>query len=94
MATTNVYAASIGTEAFSGIEQDRWKPGRNYARVEGGPCVWLIVATLRRLEGDEQKTAEEWGISPDQVRRANHYYEKHSNLIDAHFLLVNEKETA
>lgn len=94
MAATNVYEAPTTSETFPGIEQDRWKPGRHYARVEGGPRVWLIIGTLRRLGGDEQKTADEWAISLEQVRHAIHYYERHSELIDAHILLINEEETA
>jgi len=75
-----------------GIGLDRHRPGRHRARLEPeGIAVWAIVANLQGTNGDVARTAFEYAISEDAVRRAIAYYDRNRELIDA-FLLVSRAE--
>lgn len=65
------------------IERDPLRPGRDEARLKQyGIAVWAVIGALESVGGDVEDAAAEHDISPDAVRAALAYYERHRELID------------
>ncbi|HEV2109520.1 MAG TPA: hypothetical protein VGR16_14770 [Thermomicrobiales bacterium] len=73
------------------VEQDSHRTGRHHARLVGsGTHVWVIIATLHRLDGNVEAVARAFDNPVEAVQAAIRYYQRHQQLIDAQILLQNE----
>ena len=74
-------------EQYVDLDYDRFG-GRADARLkESGVSVWAIVAYLDVYDGDANKVAEVYELSPEEMMAALAYYRQNKAYIDARILL-------
>ena len=67
------------------IELDRYRPGPAGARLKkSGVPVWALISYYQQaVHEDLEQTARDYELTPEDVRVALEYYERHRKAIDA-----------
>ena len=74
-------------EQYVDLDYDRFG-GRADARLkESGVSVWAIVMYLNLYEGDVERVAWHFELSPEEMEAALAYYQRNKRYIDARVLL-------
>lgn len=76
------------------IEPDPYRVGKSEARLKGrGVAVWALVGQYRAKTSADpaRQVAEEYEITPEQMRAALAYYERHRDAIDRRLAEADEE---
>ena len=70
------------------IESDPLDLGPSEAQIAGhGVSVWALIAHLQAVGDDHVQAAADYGLDPNAVKAAIHYYCRHRPLIEARIAL-------
>ena len=77
-------------EKHIGLDHERFG-GRADARLKvSGVDIWAIVTYLNLYEGDADRVAREYDLSPEEMAAALAYYQRYKQYIDARILLNDD----
>ena len=69
------------------IEPNPFKVGASEVRLaDSGVSVWAIIGYYHAVEGDATRVAEDYEVSPEEVRAALAYYERNKKAINARLI--------
>lgn len=83
--TTIIPVATADLLIQAWIERNPHHTGREDVRIRGeGVPVWALIGYLHAAGGDIDRVAVDYRVARDAVLAAIAYYQRHTDLIDAH----------
>lgn len=77
-------------EKYIGLDHERFG-GRADARLKvSGVNIWAIVTYLNLYDGDIDRVAREYELSPEEMAAALAYYRRNKKYVDARILLNDD----